>query len=61
MLWWVLPYMSAVGVHVSPYPKPLLTSLPTPSVYDPLGHPRAPVLSAVFHALNLDCSLFRMW
>ena len=41
---------SAMGVHVSPIKNPL----PPPSPPQPSGHPSAPALSALFHALNLD-------
>ena len=41
---------SATGVHVSPYPERPSHLPPHPI---PLGYPRAPALSALFHASNL--------
>jgi len=44
---------SATGVHVSPHPEPP-SQLSLLSI--PLCHPRAPALSALFHASNLHWS-----
>ena len=44
---------SATGVHVFPHPEPSSHLPPHPI---PLGHPSALVLSALFHAWNLDWS-----
>ena len=41
------------GYTCVPHPEPLLPP-PSPSHPIPLGHPSAPALSALFHALNLD-------
>ena len=58
ILWWFLPYidMSVMGVHVLTLSQTPSHLLPPHISLWPLGHPRAPVLSTLFHALNLDCS-----
>ena len=56
-VWWFLPYPELAWIsqdaHVSTYPE-LPIHLPPHPI--PLGCPRAPALSALFHALNLHWS-----
>ena len=51
-------HKSAMGVCVFPILNPPSHLPPHPI---PLGYPSAAALSAVFHALNLDCRLFHIW
>ena len=53
ILWWFLPYidMNQPRVYMCPEPRFYLPPHPIP-----LGCPRAPTLSALFYALNLDWS-----
>ena len=53
ILWWFLPYidMNQPRVYMCPHPKPPSHLSPHPI---PQGHPYAPALSTLSHALNLD-------
>ena len=57
MVFAVHGHESATGAHVSPHLE-LPSRLPPHPI--PLGCPRAPALSALFHALNLDWSISHM-
>ena len=53
ILWWFLPYidMNQPWVYMCPHPEPPCHLPPHPI---PQGHPSAPALSTLSHALNLE-------
>ena len=58
LLWWFLPYIDMNQPWVYMCFPPSRTHLPLHPI--PQGCPRAPALSALFHALNLDWYISHM-